>query len=41
MHTSRVHPGARPVMAAEGWPKNEAILGGAKALVCYQDGGAN
>jgi len=33
-------PGVWPVMAAEGWPKNEAILAGAKAVVCYMDGGA-
>jgi hypothetical protein len=32
-------PGVWPVMAAEGWPKNEAILDGAKAVVVYADGG--
>jgi len=32
-------PGVWPVMAAEGWPKNEAILDGAKAIVVYADGG--
>lgn len=32
-------PGVAPVMAAEGWPKNEAILKGAKAIVIYTDGG--
>src|SRR5437773_6891863 len=33
-------PGVWPVMAAEGWPKNEAIFDGAKAVVVYADGGA-
>lgn len=33
-------PGVWPVMAAEGWPQNEAILDGAKAVVVYADGGA-
>jgi hypothetical protein len=32
-------PGVAPVMVAEGWPKNEAILDGAKAVVIYMDGG--
>lgn len=32
-------PGVWPVMAAEGWPKNEAIFDGAKAVVVYADGG--
>ncbi len=32
-------PGVWPVMAAEGWPKNEAIFDGAKAVVIYADGG--
>ncbi len=32
-------PGVAPVMAAEGWPKNEAILKGAKCIVIYTDGG--
>ncbi len=31
-------PGVFPVMARDGWPKNEAILTGAKALVLYMDG---
>jgi len=34
-------PGVWPVMAAEGWPKNEAVLKGAKAVVVYMDGGPN
>lgn len=33
-------PGVWPVMAAEGWPKNEAIFKNAKAVVMYMDGGA-
>lgn len=32
-------PGVWPVMAAEGWPKNEAVLKGAKSVVLYMDGG--
>lgn len=32
-------PGVFPVLAAEGWPKNEKILEGAKAIVFYMDGG--
>ena len=32
-------PGVAPVMAAEGWPKNEKIFDGAKAVVFYMDGG--
>lgn len=32
-------PGVWPVLVAEGWPKNEAILDGAKAVVFYGDGG--
>lgn len=33
-------PGVWPVLVADGWPKNEAILDGAKAIVVYADGGA-
>lgn len=33
-------PGVWPVMVADGWPKNEAVLDGAKAVVVYADGGA-
>src|SRR4051794_16771100 len=40
MKCLKATPGVWPVMAAEGWPKNEAILDGAKAVVCYMDGGA-
>jgi len=32
-------PGVWPVLVAEGWPKNESILDGAKAVVVYADGG--
>ncbi|RBP47550.1 trehalose utilization protein [Roseimicrobium gellanilyticum] len=32
-------PGVWPVMVAEGWPKDESILKGAKSVVCYMDGG--
>ena len=32
-------PRVWPVMAAEGWPKNEAVLKGAKSVVVYMDGG--
>jgi hypothetical protein len=32
-------PGIAPVMAAEGWPQNERILDGARAVVVYADGG--
>jgi type 1 glutamine amidotransferase len=31
-------PGVFPVMARDGWPRNEAILKGAKAIVLYMDG---
>jgi len=31
-------PGVFPVMARDGWPKNEAILKGAKSIVLYMDG---
>ena len=32
-------PGVWPVMAAEGWPKNESIFANAKAVLIYMDGG--
>lgn len=32
-------PGVFPVLAAEGWPKNEKIFEGAKTIVFYMDGG--
>lgn len=31
--------GVWPVLVADGWPKNEAILDGAKCVVSYMDGG--
>jgi len=31
--------GVAPVMARDGWPKNEAIFKGAKSVVLYMDGG--
>jgi type 1 glutamine amidotransferase len=31
--------GVGPVMARDGWPKNEAIFKGAKSVVLYMDGG--
>ena len=32
-------PGVWPVMAAEGWPKDERIFDGARAVIVYADGG--
>jgi hypothetical protein len=32
-------PGTWPVLVADGWPANEAIFDGAKAIVVYADGG--
>lgn len=32
-------PGVAPVMVADGWPKNEAVLEGARAVVFFMDGG--
>jgi hypothetical protein len=32
-------PSTAPVMVADGWPKNEAVLDGARAVVFYMDGG--
>ena len=32
-------PGLAPVMVAEGWPKNETVLDGAKAVLLFLDGG--
>lgn len=32
-------PGVAPVMVADGWPKNEAVLDGAKAVLLFLDGG--
>lgn len=33
-------PGVAPVMVADGWPKNEAVLEGARCVVFFMDGGA-
>jgi len=33
-------PGVAPVMVADGWPKNEAVLDGARCVLYYMDGGA-
>src|SRR5581483_127857 len=33
------NPGVFPVMARDGWPKNEKILEHAKTIVYYGDGG--
>jgi hypothetical protein len=35
----RQTPGVWPVLVANGWPKNEEIFKGAKAVVVYADGG--
>lgn len=35
----RQTPGVAPVLAADGWPKNERIFEGAKGVVFYMDGG--
>lgn len=32
-------PGVAPVLVANGWPKNEAILDGARGVLFYMDGG--
>ncbi|MCX6857526.1 MAG: ThuA domain-containing protein [Verrucomicrobia bacterium] len=32
-------PGLAPVLVADGWPKNEAILNGAKVVLLFLDGG--
>lgn len=39
MNMLKQTPGVFPVMAAEGWPRNEKIFQGAKAVVFYLDGG--
>ena len=36
----RKTPGVHPVLAADGWPQNEQIFAGAKAVVIFADGGA-
>ena len=32
-------PGIAPVLVADGWPKNEAVLDGARAVLLFMDGG--
>jgi hypothetical protein len=39
MQWLKQQPGVWPVMVAEGWPKNEAILDNARTIVCFMDGG--
>ena len=39
MNLLKQTPGVAPVMARDGWPKNEKIFDGAKAVVFYMDGG--
>lgn len=39
MQWLKQQPGVWPVLVAEGWPKNEAILDDAKSIVCFMDGG--
>ena len=36
----RQTPGTWPVLVADGWPRNEQVLDGARAIVVYADGGA-
>jgi hypothetical protein len=40
MNWLKAVPGVAPVLVADGWPKNEAVLEGAKCVVIYMDGGA-
>ena len=39
MNLLKETPGVAPVMARDGWPKNEKIFEGAKAVVFFMDGG--
>jgi len=39
MNWLRQTPGVDPVMARDGWPKNEAIFAGCRTVVCFMDGG--
>src|SRR5262249_30892382 len=39
MKCLKQNAGVWPVMARDGWPKNEAIFKGARAVVLYMDGG--
>src|SRR5437660_5640515 len=38
MNLLKQTPGVAPVMVRDGWPKNEKIFDGAKAVVFYMDG---
>lgn len=40
MHWLKSVPGVAPVLVAEGWPKDESILDGARAVLLFMDGGA-
>jgi hypothetical protein len=40
MKCLKQNPGVWPVMARDGWPKNENIFKGARSVVLYMDGGA-
>jgi type 1 glutamine amidotransferase len=40
MNLLKQTPGVFPVMARDGWPKNEKIFDNAKSIVFYADGGA-
>lgn len=40
MQWLKAAPGAWPILVADGWPQDERIFEGAKALVVYADGGA-
>jgi hypothetical protein len=39
MKCLKQNPGVWPVMARDGWPKNEALFKGARSVVLYMDGG--
>src|SRR5438045_2379358 len=39
MNMLKQNAGVFPVMARDGWPKNDAIFDGAKSIVVYADGG--
>ena len=39
MNLLKQTPGVWPVMARDGWPKNDAILDGARSIIMYCDGG--
>ncbi len=33
-------PGAQPVVVTDGWPKDESVFDGARALIFFMDGGS-